>query len=102
TERNARGQRAPLLRLEAEALLAREPAEPATALKRFREAVTLAADLGMRPEVAHCHLGLGKLYHRTGDRAKADKHLAIATAMYREMGMSFWLEKAEAALRPAS
>ena len=31
------------------------------------------------------------------DRAKADKHLASATAMYREMGMTFWLEKAEAA-----
>jgi hypothetical protein len=55
----------------------------------------------MRPLVAHCHLGLGKLYHRAGDRAKAGEHrLASATAMYREMGMGFWLEKAEAELRP--
>ena len=54
----------------------------------------------MRPLVAHCHLGLGKLYRRTGDQAKAEEHLATAMAMYREMGMSFWLEKAEAALGP--
>ena len=52
----------------------------------------------MRPLVAHCHLGLGNLYRRTGDQAKAEEHLAGAKAMYREMGMSFWLEKAEAAL----
>jgi len=31
-------------------------------------ALTLATGLGMRPLVAHCHLGLGKLYHRTGKR----------------------------------
>ena len=52
----------------------------------------------MRPLVAHCHLGLGKLYRRTGDRAKAQEHLTTAATMYREMGMTFWLEKAEAEL----
>ena len=61
--------------------------------------MALAAELGMRPLVAHCHLGLGKLYRRTGDAAKAREHLTTAVTMYREMGMSFWLEKAEAALR---
>jgi predicted amidophosphoribosyltransferase len=50
------------------------------------------------PLVAHCHLGLGKLYRRTGDGAKAEEHLATATTMYREMDMGFWLEKAESAL----
>ena len=29
----------------------------------------------MRPLAAHCHLGLGKLFHRTGDRARAAEHL---------------------------
>ena len=48
----------------------------------------------MRPLVAHCHLGLGKLYRRTGDHAKAEEHLGTASAMYREMDMGFWLEKA--------
>jgi hypothetical protein len=45
--------------------------------------------------VAHCHLGLGKLYRRTGQREQAREHLTTATAMYREMGMTYWLEKAE-------
>jgi hypothetical protein len=42
-------------------------------------------------------LGLGKLYRRTGKREQAQEHLATATTMYREMGMTYWLEKAEAA-----
>ena len=32
----------------------------------------------MRPLVAQCHLGLGKLYRRTGDGAKAEEHLTAA------------------------
>jgi hypothetical protein len=55
----------------------------------------LAGELGMRPLVAHCHLGLGKLYFRTDKREQAREHLATATTMYREMGMTYWLEKAE-------
>jgi hypothetical protein len=49
----------------------------------------------MTPEAAHCHLGLGKLYRRTGKREQAQHHLANATTMYREMGMTYWLEQAE-------
>ena len=55
----------------------------------------------MRPLVAHCHLGLGKLYRRTGDQPKAHEHLTTGATMYREMGMNFWLDKAEAAMGPA-
>jgi hypothetical protein len=61
--------------------------------------MSLAEELGMRPLVAHCHLGLGKLYRRTGKREQAQEHLATATTMYREMDMQFWLEQAEAELR---
>jgi uncharacterized protein HemY len=50
----------------------------------------------MRPLVAHCHLGLGKLYRRTHKREQAQEHLATAMTMYRDMGMSYWLAKAEA------
>jgi hypothetical protein len=49
----------------------------------------------MRPLVAHCHLGLGKLYRRTGDGAKAKEHLTTATTMYREMDMGFHLAQAD-------
>ena len=53
----------------------------------------------MRPLIAHCQLGLGKLYRRTGKRQEAQEHLSIATTLYREMDMPFWLEQAEAEMR---
>jgi DNA-binding SARP family transcriptional activator/tetratricopeptide (TPR) repeat protein len=62
----------------------------------YRAALALAESRGMRPLVAHCHLGLGKLCRRTDKREQAQEHLTTATTMYREMGMTYWLEKAEA------
>jgi tetratricopeptide (TPR) repeat protein len=61
----------------------------------YLEALALADALGMRPLVAHCHLGLGKLYRRTGDQAKAQEHLTTAATMYREMDMVFHLTQAD-------
>jgi hypothetical protein len=61
----------------------------------YREALALAGELGMRPLVAHCYLGLGRLYRRMGKREQAQEHLTTATTMYREMWMTHWLEKAE-------
>jgi hypothetical protein len=48
----------------------------------------------MRPLIAHCHLGLGRLYRRTGNPQAAEEHLMTATTMYREMDMQFWLDQA--------
>jgi tetratricopeptide (TPR) repeat protein len=64
----------------------------------YRQALALAQPRGMRPLLAHCHLGLGTLYRRTGKREQAHEHLTTATTMYREMNMRFWLEQAEAEL----
>src|SRR5215831_506090 len=64
----------------------------------YRQALMIAADRRMRPLVAHCHLGLGRLYLRTGKREEARQHLTKAMTMYREMDMTFYLEQAEAAL----
>jgi DNA-binding SARP family transcriptional activator len=75
------------------------PPDVEAAESGYGEALTLARALGMRPLVAHCHLGLGKLYRRTGKREPAQKHLATATMMYREMGMTYWLEQAETETR---
>ena len=52
----------------------------------------------MRPLVAHCHLGLGTLYARTGQREQARAELSAAIDLYRAMDMTFWLPEAEAAL----
>jgi tetratricopeptide (TPR) repeat protein len=65
----------------------------------YRRALALAEPRGMRPLVAHCRLGLGTLYRRTGQRSEAIEDLTAATRMYREMGMTYWLEKAEAEMQ---
>ena len=67
-----------------------------TGERHYHAALAIAGELGLRPLVAHCHLGLGKLYRRRGTGEQARKHLATAVTMYREMGMQFWLEQAEA------
>jgi len=65
----------------------------------YHQALALAEPRGMRPLIAHCRRGLGKLHARTGQRHLAQEHLTTATTMYREMGMQFWLGRAEAELR---
>ena len=52
----------------------------------------------MRPLVAHCHRGLGRLYHQTGRAEQARAALAAAIDLYRAMDMTLWLPQAEAAL----
>jgi class 3 adenylate cyclase/tetratricopeptide (TPR) repeat protein len=59
----------------------------------YREALALANLHNMRPLVAHCHLGLGKLYRRIGETERARENFSNATAMYREMEMGFWLDQ---------
>ena len=87
------------LRLLGEIAVHRGPHFVKEAQTHYDQALTLANELGMRPLVAHCHLGLGKLYLRTDKREQPQEHLAAATTMYREMGMTYWLEKAEAEMR---
>jgi class 3 adenylate cyclase/tetratricopeptide (TPR) repeat protein len=61
----------------------------------YRQALALAEPRGMRPLIAHCHLGLGKLYRRTKNRPMAQEHLITATTMYRDMDMRYWLKETE-------
>jgi len=60
--------------------------------------MALAEELGMRPLLAHCHLGLGSLYAKTGHPEPAHAELAAAITLYRAMDMTFWLPQAEVAL----
>jgi class 3 adenylate cyclase/tetratricopeptide (TPR) repeat protein len=97
-ERGEQGQEAGVLRLLGEIAADSRVAATGEAEGYYREAFALAERLDMRPLAAHCHLGLGKLYRAGGDATTARGHLTTAATMYREMGMIFWLEKAEAAL----
>jgi class 3 adenylate cyclase/tetratricopeptide (TPR) repeat protein len=72
------------------------PPEFGEATQAYRKALTIGKRMGARPLVAHSHFGLAKLYRRTGQPEQAREHLTTATTMYREMGMTYWLEKAEA------
>jgi tetratricopeptide (TPR) repeat protein len=94
-----RGNEAYALRLLGEIASHGEHPEVEAAERYLREAVALAAGLGMRPLLAHCHLGLGKLYRRTGKCEQAREHLTTATAMYREMDMRYWPDQAETELK---
>jgi hypothetical protein len=62
----------------------------------FSSLLRFAEPRGMRPIIAHRHLGLGKSHKRRGCREQAREHLTIATTMYRQMDMPFYLERAEA------
>jgi len=95
-QRGERGVESHALRLLGDIAAHPDRVEVDTAEAHYRQALALAEELGLRPLLAHCHLGLGKLYRRTGKREQAREHLTTATTMYREMEMPFWLEKAKA------
>jgi tetratricopeptide (TPR) repeat protein len=97
-----RGYTARALRLLGEIAAHRDPSEAEKAEEYYRKAMTLAEELGMRPLIAHCYLGLGRLYRRTEKREQAQEDLTKASSMFREMGMGFWLEMAEAEMEELS
>ena len=94
-----RGHEAYTLRLLGEIAAREDPPDVGEAEDHYRQALALAEELGMRPLIAHCHVGLGKLYRRSGNLQQAKKHLTNGVAMMREMEMGLWLEKAEAELK---
>jgi tetratricopeptide (TPR) repeat protein len=75
-----------------------DPPDVASAEAHYQQALSLATELGMRPLVAHCHLGLGTLYATTDRREQVRATLAAAIDLYRAMEMTFWLPRAEAIL----
>jgi tetratricopeptide (TPR) repeat protein len=95
-ERGERGVEGRLLRLLGDIAGHPDRVEVDTAEAHYRQALALAEELGLRPLMAHCHLGLGALYRRTGKRQQAQEYLANAVTLYREADMRFRLEQAEA------
>jgi tetratricopeptide (TPR) repeat protein len=97
-----RGHEAYTLRLLGEIASREDPLDIGTAENHYRQALALAEELGMRPLVAHCHVGLGKLLRRSERQQQAKEHLTTAITMMREMEMGLWLEQAESELKELS
>ena len=94
-----RGHEAYTLRLLGEIAAREDPLDIGKAEDHYRQALALAEELGMRPLLAHCHVGLGKVYKRARKHQQAKGHLTAATRMMRDMEMGLWLERAEAELK---
>src|SRR5215468_2513434 len=58
-----------------------------------QQALALAEGLGARPLVARAYLALSHVSGQTRASAQAAENLALARAMFTEMGMSYWLEQ---------
>jgi hypothetical protein len=96
--RKERGNEAWTLRFLGEIATQAKPLDAAQAATYYRQALTLAEELGMRPLQAHCHHGLGMLYAKIGQQEQVCTELCAAIDLYRIMRMTFWLPQAEASL----
>src|SRR5262249_24916257 len=96
--RHERGFQAYALRLIGEIDAQHNPPNLDEAAAHYHQALALAEGLGMRPLLAHCHLGFGTLYATSGQPEQARAELSSGIVLYRAMGMNFWLPQAEAAL----
>src|SRR4029077_3170528 len=85
------------LKLLGETASYQEPPNVEDAEAYYSRALALANELGMRPLEAHCHLGLGKIYLQMARFDKGRAELSQSIKLYDEMGMKFWLAKAEVA-----
>ena len=77
------GSAAHALRLLGDIATHRDRLDAGTGEAHYRQALALAEPRGMRPFIAQCHLGLGKLYRRTGKREQTQEHLTTAMTMFR-------------------
>jgi tetratricopeptide (TPR) repeat protein len=91
------GYEAHALRLLAELGLS-DPSPLDESETNFLQALRKAEELDLRPLAAQCHIGLGKRYLQVGQQASAESHLNTAAALFRELGMQFWLERAQSEL----
>ena len=72
-ERGQRGDEAFALRLLGAVSARTAPADPDATETHYRQALALADELGMRPLVARCHLGLGASFRRFGRRRRGPR-----------------------------
>jgi len=98
-DKKERGHEAWVLRLLGEITAHADTPDVENSQDHYCQALALAEELGMRPLIAHCHVGLGKLYRRSGNLPLAKEHLRKGIALMREMEMGFWLGSAQAGMK---
>jgi tetratricopeptide (TPR) repeat protein len=64
----------------------------------FLKGIEICRELRTKPYYALGHLHLGQLYLNAGEKKKAIDNLKQAEGMFREMGMDYWLRKAQEVL----
>src|SRR5207249_4871743 len=77
-----------------DALSALGPAHHREAADCFTAVGNVAGELGLRTMVAHARLGLGRLGTLSGDRVARDRHLLEAHAIFADLGLRRYAERA--------
>jgi tetratricopeptide (TPR) repeat protein len=75
-----------------------DPAQIEAAEQHILQGISLLEELGIKPQIGWGYLLLGEVYADAGRREEALQNLKKAEAMFREMGMDYWLGKAQEAL----
>jgi class 3 adenylate cyclase/tetratricopeptide (TPR) repeat protein len=65
----------------------------------YEQALMLAEELGLRPQIARAHFEIGRLERRLGHLGDAEDHLARAVVLFADMGMRGWLERSQPELK---
>ncbi len=75
-----------------------EPLEINKAEECILKGIEICKELRTKPHYALGHLNLGQLYLNGGEKEKALENLKKAEGMFQEMGMDYWLGKAQEVL----
>ncbi len=85
-----RGGQIRALRLLGEVLARGDRPDVKQAERFFRQGLAISDEIGMRPQTARCHLGLGMLCQQIGATRDAEEHLTTALALFTDMAMMHW------------
>ncbi len=75
-----------------------DAAQIEAAEQEILQGISLFEELGLRPFACRGYLWLGEVYAESGRREEALETLKKAEAIFREMGMDYWLAKAQETL----
>jgi tetratricopeptide (TPR) repeat protein len=76
-------------------LARRDPSRGGEAEKNIRRGIAMLEEARLRPFVWQGHLYLGELYADSGQKDKALRTLKKAEAEFTDMGMDYWLSRAQ-------